>query len=118
MDKVLNYYITTTPDTDENEGGLFCQVYTDEGCENEIDYFCVHKDEMDNYEGAIKEYIKAHKGELAEKRRIKMSEKKEREELLAALEDSVRTLERHNYFYDASNIKRAIKFIEEQELGG
>lgn len=39
---------------------------------------------------------------------------KERDELLVALEGSVRTLERHNYFYDASNIKRAIKFIKEQ----
>lgn len=49
-------------------------------------------------------------------RRKVTSEGKEREGLLVALEDSVRTLERHNYFYDASNIKRAIKFIKEQEV--
>ena len=39
---------------------------------------------------------------------------KERDGLLVALEDSIRTLERHNYFYDAANIKRAVKFIREQ----
>lgn len=40
---------------------------------------------------------------------------RERRELLVALKDSVRTLEKHNYFYDASNIKRAIESIKEQK---
>ena len=56
MIKIGKYYITSTPDCGENEGGLFCQVYTDRACDNEIDNFCVHKDE--NIMDVIKQNIK------------------------------------------------------------
>ena len=45
MKRYRGYYITTTPDTDENTGGLFCQVYSDRSCDTEVDNFCVHEGE-------------------------------------------------------------------------
>lgn len=41
----VKYYISLKEDVDPNEGGYYCQVYTDESLENEIDYFTISKDE-------------------------------------------------------------------------
>jgi hypothetical protein len=40
-------WISTTTDCGENLGGYYCQVYTDENMENQIDDFCIHTDDCD-----------------------------------------------------------------------
>lgn len=57
--KYREFGISRTNDCDENEGGLFCQVYSDCDCSYEIDNFCLHKEELNNKseELLIKEYI-------------------------------------------------------------
>ena len=35
-------------DYGENKGGYFCQVYTDENFQNEIDNFCLHHEDCEN----------------------------------------------------------------------
>lgn len=40
-------YIDTVEDCDENEGGYYCKVYSDECMFDEIDDFCIHPDELE-----------------------------------------------------------------------
>lgn len=44
--KYRGLFISVTPDCDENTGGYYCQVYTDEDMANQIDDFCIHPDEL------------------------------------------------------------------------
>lgn len=57
--KYKDLYISCTEDCEENEGGYFCQVYTDESLDDEIDYFCIHTDELETntIEDNIRLYI-------------------------------------------------------------
>lgn len=41
-------FVTLCDDCDKNKGGYFCQVYTDDNCENEIDYFTLHHEDCKN----------------------------------------------------------------------
>ncbi len=41
-------YVSITDDVGENEGGYFCQVYADQDMEHQLDYFCVHSEELTN----------------------------------------------------------------------
>lgn len=56
------FYITCIEDCDENIGGYFCQVYKDKELDFEIDYFCIHKEDLINksIEDNIKEYINTY----------------------------------------------------------
>ena len=40
-------YISATEDCCENEGGYYCQVYTDADYQYQIDEFCIHPDELE-----------------------------------------------------------------------
>ena len=40
-------WISMTPDCDVNAGGYYCQVYTDEAMEHQIDDFCIHPEDCD-----------------------------------------------------------------------
>ena len=51
-------YVTYIPDCDENEGGFYCETYTDDNCDNKIDDFCIHKGDCDFTEKGIETYIK------------------------------------------------------------
>lgn len=58
-------WVSTTPDCDENLGGYYCQVYSDEDMENQIDDFCIHTDDCDcknqeEVEKFIKEYTEMY----------------------------------------------------------
>lgn len=57
--------ISCIEDCDENEGGYFCQVYTDESLDHEIDYFCIHPEDCDctnekEVDKFIEEYAKQY----------------------------------------------------------
>ena len=60
------FYITYTEDCEENLGGYFCQVYADKKLDYEIDYFCIHKEELinNNVQENIMNYINEHENEL------------------------------------------------------
>lgn len=51
-------YVTCVPDCGENEGGLYCEVYTDDRCEKKIDDFCIHIGDCEMTQEGIEEYIK------------------------------------------------------------
>ena len=57
MKRYRGYYITECEDVGENAGGLFCQVYSDEGCDNEVDYFCVLAKERELASEIIEKHI-------------------------------------------------------------
>ena len=66
--KGAQVYVTFYPDCEENVGGYYCQVYTDENCISEIDNFMVHvkdiADKKDPYaavEELAREYIESIK---------------------------------------------------------
>jgi len=40
-------FVSLCDDIGENEGGYFCQVYDDEDMENEINYFVIHKEDLE-----------------------------------------------------------------------
>ena len=51
-------YINHTPDCEYNEGGYYCETYSDEDCDHKIDDFCIHTDDCDcEDEGAVLEYM-------------------------------------------------------------
>lgn len=57
-------FVTTIEDCDENQGGLFCQVYADRNFDKEIDNFCVHPDDCDcgsdtAVEAFVQRYVKS-----------------------------------------------------------
>lgn len=41
-------YIEAVEDCDENEGGYYCKVYSDENMKNEIDHFCIPSDALND----------------------------------------------------------------------
>lgn len=41
-------FVTICDDCGENKGGYYCQVYTDEDFQNEIDNFCLHHEDCKN----------------------------------------------------------------------
>ena len=43
----VELFITLCDDCDENKGGYFCQVYLDEDCSEDYDYFVIHKEELE-----------------------------------------------------------------------
>lgn len=54
-------YVTYIPDCGENEGGLYCETWTDDRCDRKIDDFCIHKEECDLFfltKDGIEDYIK------------------------------------------------------------
>lgn len=51
-------YISYIPDCGENEGGLYCETWTDEYYNHKIDDFCIHKGDCDFTQEGIEEYIK------------------------------------------------------------
>lgn len=54
-------YITCIQDCDENEGGYYCQVYTDEELAEEVDYFCIHIDDCDcNNQEEVENFIRQY----------------------------------------------------------
>lgn len=66
--KYGDVWISICRDCGENEGGYFCQVYSDKYMEDEIDYFCIHCEDCDctnqeEIEKFIEEYSKMYKGE-------------------------------------------------------
>lgn len=50
-------YVTFIPDCGENEGGLYCETYTDDRCDKKIDDFCIHKGDCDFTKEGIEGYI-------------------------------------------------------------
>ena len=63
--KVGKVWISRTDDYGENEGGYFCQVYTDEYMDDEIDCFCIHPEDCDcrndkEVDKFIREYAKQY----------------------------------------------------------
>lgn len=55
-------YVSYLDDCDENEGGYYCQVYTDKWYDHEIDDFCVHPydcdcEDLDEVEKYIAKFI-------------------------------------------------------------
>ena len=66
--KGAQVYVTLYPDCEENVGGYYCQVYTDENCRSEIFNYMVHvkdiADKKDPYAAAeelVREYIESIK---------------------------------------------------------
>lgn len=57
MIKYKGFYITSTPDVEENMGGRFYQIYSDERCDNEVDYFCLSKEQLTDEDKMVKQYI-------------------------------------------------------------
>ena len=56
----LRYY-DIQPDCDENEGGYYVQVYSDEDLDDLYDYFCVHPDDCDcEDEDAVEVYVREY----------------------------------------------------------
>lgn len=52
-------WISQCRDCDENEGGWYCEVYTDEYMENRIDYFCIHTEDCDcNNQEEVEKFIR------------------------------------------------------------
>jgi hypothetical protein len=39
-------YITYTNDCGENEGGFYCETYSDENCDHKIDDFCIYPEDI------------------------------------------------------------------------
>ena len=61
--KYGNVWVSVCEDCGENEGGFFCQVYSDENMENEIDSFCICPDYCDcNDDEAVEKYIEWYLG--------------------------------------------------------
>lgn len=52
-------YVSVVPDCGPNEGGYFCQVYTDQSYDEQIDDFCIHPDELEE-NGDIEYWIKVN----------------------------------------------------------
>jgi hypothetical protein len=52
-------YISYVDDCEENEGGFYCETYSDEWGDNKIDDFCIHTDDCDcqNYD-EVEEFIR------------------------------------------------------------
>jgi hypothetical protein len=40
-------FVSLCDDIGENKGGFFCQVYDDEDMQNEINYFVIHKEDLE-----------------------------------------------------------------------
>lgn len=57
--KYNGYYIDTTPDCGENEGGYYCTVFADPDCTCEIDSFCVYADDI-KQNPDIEHWVRAH----------------------------------------------------------
>ena len=52
-------WISRTNDCDENEGGYYCQVYSDEDMDYQIDDFCIHVDDCNcEDEEEVEKFIK------------------------------------------------------------
>ena len=51
-------YVTFIPDCGENEGGLYCETWTDDRCDRKIDDFCIHDGDCDFTKSGIENYIK------------------------------------------------------------
>lgn len=73
MIKHNGYYITSTPDVEENAGGRFYQIYSDESCNNEVDNFCLSKEQLADEDKLVRQYVdklagKAHEVEDYEKK--------------------------------------------------
>lgn len=51
-------YVTFVPDVEPNEGGLYCETYTDDRCDNKIDDFCIHKGDCEMTQAGIENYIR------------------------------------------------------------
>lgn len=65
MMKYENIWISMTPDCGENKGGYYCQTYSDEEMDNQIDDFCIHTDDcncnnQEDVENFIKRYAKCY----------------------------------------------------------
>ena len=60
------FYITYIDDCNENVGGYFCQVYTNNNLDYELDNFCIHKEDLINssVEENITKYIDNFEKEL------------------------------------------------------
>ena len=43
-------YITYIEDCGENEGGFYCETYSDEDCDCKIDDFCIYPEDIDDNE--------------------------------------------------------------------
>ena len=43
----VELFITLCDDIDDNKGGYFCQVYLDEDCSEDYDYFVIHKEDLE-----------------------------------------------------------------------
>ena len=55
----LVLYITWIPDCGENKGGLYCETYLDECCDQKIDDFCIHPEDCDcNDDQAVENYVR------------------------------------------------------------
>lgn len=57
MIKHNGYYITSTPDVEENAGGRFYQVYSDESCDNEVDNFCLSREQLADEDKLVRQYV-------------------------------------------------------------
>ena len=51
-------YVTYIPDCGDNEGGFYCETYSDRNFDHKIDDFCIHEGDCELTEEGIKEYIK------------------------------------------------------------
>lgn len=38
-------YVSYIPDCEPNDGGLYCETYSDQWCDNKIDDFCIHPED-------------------------------------------------------------------------
>ncbi len=75
MIKHNGYYITSTPDVEENAGGRFYQIYSDESCDNEVDNFCLSREQLADEDNLVKQYVDKLAGMTHE---VEDYEKKER----------------------------------------
>lgn len=56
-------YISITDDCDENLNGYYCQVFSDENMQNQIDDFCIHTEDCDcNNQDEVEKFIKEYAG--------------------------------------------------------
>ena len=60
----VELFITLCDDCGDNKGGYFCQVYLDEDCSEDYDYFVIYKEDLDCFENKD-EGIQVHCEEYA-----------------------------------------------------
>lgn len=70
MIEVNGLYVTFCPDTGENVGGAYCEVFTDQALDNKVDDFVIHNSIPQNlWEETARGYLECN-GEWLKEQRI------------------------------------------------